>query len=79
MFACICRGVTEDDVYAAGADGVLAAETLVALLGLNDDTCCGQCLERIDEFVELAHRGVILECVARQPRCAEPRAAVMRS
>jgi len=35
----------------------VASEALVMALGLDDEMCCGRCLARVDEFVELALRG----------------------
>jgi bacterioferritin-associated ferredoxin len=57
MFACICRRVTEADVRRAGVQGAVAGEALVNALGLDDERCCGRCLARVDEFVELALSG----------------------
>ena len=57
MFACICRRVTEADVRRAGVQGTVASEALVIALGLDDEMCCGRCLKRVDEFVELARSG----------------------
>ena len=58
MFACICRGLTELDVLKAAQAGAVGSDALVVALGLDDARCCGRCVRRIDEFVELAHRGV---------------------
>jgi bacterioferritin-associated ferredoxin len=68
MFACICRRVTEADVCQAGVRGFVASDALVMALGLDEEGCCGRCLARVDEFVELALRGA----AAQQPvRAAE--------
>ena len=54
MYACVCRGVTVADVRRAGASGVIAADSLIAALRLDDRRCCGRCRLNIDHFVELA-------------------------
>jgi bacterioferritin-associated ferredoxin len=76
MFACLCRGVTEADVYRAGRQGAVASEALVSALGLDDSRCCGRCIKRIDQFVDLARRGAALEILG-QPVRAE-REVVLR-
>jgi bacterioferritin-associated ferredoxin len=65
MFACICRGITEADVYHAGMQGAVGPAALVSVLGLDDDGCCGRCLDRVDEFVEIARRGAAIEVVSQ--------------
>ena len=57
MFACVCRGITESEVRRAGAGGVTSPSDLIAVFSLNDQTCCGRCIECIDEFVDLACDG----------------------
>ncbi len=57
MYACICRGVTEAEVRQAGRAGVVSPGALISVLGLDDDACCGQCPERVQEFVALALEG----------------------
>ena len=57
MYVCICRAVTEADVRRAGHAGVTAPEDLVALFGLNDESCCGRCARRPEQFVALAAEG----------------------
>jgi bacterioferritin-associated ferredoxin len=57
MYACICRGITEADVRRAGGAGITAPDRLIAVLGLDDERCCGRCAVQIEEFVELAREG----------------------
>lgn len=57
MYACVCRGITEAEVRDAGGAGVLGASDLIAVLGLDDEACCGQCVDRVDDFVSLAIEG----------------------
>jgi bacterioferritin-associated ferredoxin len=57
MYACMCQGVTEDQVRRAGSLGITAPGDLVAILGLDADRCCGRCAAHIEEFVELAWEG----------------------
>jgi len=66
MYACVCLGVTEADVRRAGRNGVRTAEALVRVLGLDQATCCGRCLQHIEEFVELAHED-LPPSLARRP------------
>jgi bacterioferritin-associated ferredoxin len=54
MYACVCLGITEEDVRRAGRGGAVTAEALVRVLGLDQATCCGRCLLQIEEFVDLA-------------------------
>jgi bacterioferritin-associated ferredoxin len=77
MFACICRGVTEADVYHAGMQGAVGPEALISALGLDDDVCCGRCLKRIDDFVEIARRGAAIEVLSQHVRPASERAALL--
>lgn len=57
MYACICRGITERQVKAVGRDGIVAATALIKVLELDDERCCGRCVEHIDELVDLAWEG----------------------
>lgn len=54
MYVCLCKGLTESDVRDAAASGHTSTEALIAILGLEDDGCCGRCLERADELAALA-------------------------
>lgn len=58
MYACICRGITEADVQRVGRAGITAPEQLVAVLGLDDEGCCGRCALDVQDFVELACGGL---------------------
>jgi bacterioferritin-associated ferredoxin len=57
MYACICRGITEADVRRVGRAGVTAPDRLIAVLGLDDERCCGRCALQVGAFVELAWEG----------------------
>lgn len=76
MFACICRRVTEAEVFRAGLEGALVPDALITVLGLDDDMCCGQCVRRIDEFVALARRGGALEPAVQEALRGDSGAAV---
>lgn len=57
MYVCICRGITEADVRRAGRAGITAPADLIAVLGLDDDRCCGRCAAHVEDFVALAWEG----------------------
>jgi bacterioferritin-associated ferredoxin len=57
MYACICRAIPEAAVRRAGHAGVTAPEDLIVLFGLDDPSCCGRCIRRIDAFAALAAEG----------------------
>ncbi len=51
MYACLCKGLTEADIQrAVGPEGQVNA-TVIAALGLDDETACGRCLHDIDDFL----------------------------
>ncbi len=62
MYICLCKGLTESDVQRIGQVGIVEAEKLVEVLGLNDDDCCGRCACDIQEFVALATCKIDLRC-----------------
>lgn len=43
----------------AGAGGITSADGLIAVFNLNDQTCCGRCIDCVDEFVDLACQGAM--------------------
>jgi bacterioferritin-associated ferredoxin len=57
MYACICRGIAEADVRRVGRAGIVAPDALIAVLGLDDQRCCGRCAATIERFVALAWEG----------------------
>jgi bacterioferritin-associated ferredoxin len=62
MYACICRGLTEGEVRRAGSMGVLDPADLIQHFALDDrDVCCGHCIDRIGDFVEIALDGAAAE------------------
>ena len=54
MYVCLCKGLTESDVRAAGRQGFLTTRQIVAEFGLRDNGCCGRCAKNIHELVSLA-------------------------
>jgi len=62
MYVCLCRGLTESDIQQVGQAGIVEAERLVEVLGLNDDECCGRCARDIQELVDLATCKLALQC-----------------
>ena len=75
MYACICKGITEDQVRRVGSFGVTAPGELISVLALDDASCCGRCMAHIEEFVELACEGASqTSCV---PAAGSPRSPVL--
>jgi bacterioferritin-associated ferredoxin len=62
VFLCSCLGISERTVKQVGEDGAVTPEALIVVLGLDDDRCCGRCVDSIEEFVQVAIEG------ARQER-----------
>ena len=54
MYVCLCKGLTESDVRDAARHGPANPEALITVLGLEDEDCCGRCLDRADELAALA-------------------------
>jgi bacterioferritin-associated ferredoxin len=73
MYVCICRGIREADVREEGARGIVAPDALIRELGLDSAGCCGQCIENIQDFVELAWEGAQS---AHHPPPVNPRPAL---
>ena len=49
MYACVCKGITEDEANRAIA-GLASEEEVVERLGLDDGGCCGRCRRTICAF-----------------------------
>ncbi|GAB2639647.1 hypothetical protein GCM10027169_04530 [Gordonia jinhuaensis] len=49
MFACICRGVTDDEVREYGACGAVTADDVGEQCGAGWG--CGTCVERIEQLI----------------------------
>ena len=58
MYVCSCKALTKADVRQVGRDGTLTPDALIAALHLSDDDCCGQCADRIQDFMALAREGL---------------------
>ena len=57
MYMCSCKALSKADVRQVGRGGVTAPDALIRVLHLNDEDCCGQCADRIQDFVDLAREG----------------------
>jgi bacterioferritin-associated ferredoxin len=57
MYTCICRAIPEAAVRRAGHAGVTEPDDLIVLFGLDDPSCCGRCVRRIDAIAALAADG----------------------
>ena len=62
MYVCLCKGLTESDVRAAGRQGFLPTRQIVAEFGLRDNGCCGRCAKNIHELVSLAKSQLETTC-----------------
>jgi bacterioferritin-associated ferredoxin len=58
MYVCSCKALTKADVRQVGRGGITTPDGLIAVLHLNDDDCCGQCADQIQDFVDLAREGL---------------------
>ena len=65
MYMCLCKGITESEVRAAGRDGVVMPSKLKAKIDLKCNGCCGRCAKNIHEFVEVASQGAAASCPRR--------------
>jgi bacterioferritin-associated ferredoxin len=54
MYLCLCKGISDADVRQAARAGHVTAEALIAVLGLRDEECCGNCVENIEDFLAVA-------------------------
>jgi bacterioferritin-associated ferredoxin len=53
MYVCLCKGITESDLRRAAPAGETTPETLITVLGLEDEDCCGRCMENIEDLAAL--------------------------
>jgi bacterioferritin-associated ferredoxin len=53
MYVCLCKGLTESDVKQVGHAGIMTAEALIRVLGLDAEECCGRCALAADELLAL--------------------------
>jgi bacterioferritin-associated ferredoxin len=54
MYVCLCKGLAESDIHRAAQCAGAHPEGLIEALGLEDDDCCGRCVENIRELVTIA-------------------------
>lgn len=54
MYVCLCKGLTESDIHRAAQRAGAHPDGLIETLGLDDDDCCGRCVENIRELVAIA-------------------------
>ena len=62
MYMCLCKGITESEVRAAGQSGIVTANQLKAKFDLKCNGCCGRCAKNIHEFIEVAVQGAWTSC-----------------
>jgi bacterioferritin-associated ferredoxin len=56
MYLCLCKGLTESDVRRVCERVQGNPDTMVSVLGLDEEGCCGRCARNIEEFVNLSTR-----------------------
>jgi bacterioferritin-associated ferredoxin len=54
MYVCLCKGLAESDIHRAAQCAGAHPDSLITTLGLDDDDCCGRCVENIQELVTIA-------------------------
>lgn len=54
MYLCLCKGITESDVCKLGRSGVVSTAALAAQLGIDQQECCGRCLQSVADLAALA-------------------------
>jgi bacterioferritin-associated ferredoxin len=54
MYVCLCKGLTESDVQRAAQSCMLDTDSLTAMLGLDDEDCCGRCIRNIHQLIAIA-------------------------
>jgi bacterioferritin-associated ferredoxin len=64
MFICLCKGITDEDVRRLGESGITEPTELIAILGLDDRTCCGKCARNAGHLAELACEAHASSCRA---------------
>jgi len=55
MYFCSCKGLTLTQLQSVSQSGAATAESLIEVLGLQDDECCGRCAGDCDRLLALAH------------------------
>jgi bacterioferritin-associated ferredoxin len=64
MYLCLCQGITETDVKAAGQAGLVTPCQLIEEFDLRKRDCCGRCAKNVHEFVSIARCAVDAPCSA---------------
>jgi bacterioferritin-associated ferredoxin len=57
MYVCLCKAITDRQVRELGARGMGTARELIMALGLDDEECCGFCMQHIGRLVAIANGG----------------------
>ncbi len=64
MFLCLCQGITEADVRAAGRAGLVTPCQLIEEFVLKKRDCCGRCVKNVHEFAAIARCAADVSCPA---------------
>lgn len=56
MFVCSCKAITEAQVRALGAHGVVSGPALIEALELDAPECCGRCVREIGRLAAVAQK-----------------------
>jgi len=54
MYVCLCKGITDSKVHELANGGSVCHDELASKLGINEDGCCGRCVQDIQSFVARA-------------------------
>ena len=53
MYVCLCKGITDTAIRKLGRSGIVEADELIDVLGLESAECCGRCVKNIVEIAAL--------------------------
>ena len=71
MYVCLCKGLTESDVRQVALAGMVTAESLFNVFGLEDEECCGRCAKNIHELVSIATGNFVCSPSDARPTCTD--------
>ena len=54
MYVCLCKGITDSKVRELAHGGAMHHDDLASRLGINEEGCCGRCVQDIQSFIDRA-------------------------